>query len=94
MTRRWSLSDLALARPVTVGMLLIAIVLLGAIATVRLPLAFLPAESVSQVRISVNLSAKQVGDPLLLDTIDAVLAEYEAQLRPPQAPRRRSRRTR
>jgi HAE1 family hydrophobic/amphiphilic exporter-1 len=57
MTRRWSLSDLALARPVTVGMLLIAIVLLGAIATVRLPLAFLPAESVSQVRISVNLSA-------------------------------------
>lgn len=57
MTRRWSLSDLALARPVTVGMLLIAIVLLGAIATVRLPLAFLPAESVSQVRVSVNLSA-------------------------------------
>lgn len=57
MTRRWSLSDLALARPVTVGMLLVAIVLLGAIATFRLPLAFLPAESVSQVRISVNLSA-------------------------------------
>jgi HAE1 family hydrophobic/amphiphilic exporter-1 len=55
--RRWSLSDLALARPVTVGMLLVAIILLGAIATFRLPLAFLPAESVSQVRISVNLSA-------------------------------------
>jgi HAE1 family hydrophobic/amphiphilic exporter-1 len=55
--RRWSLSDLALDRPVTVGMLLVAIILLGAIATFRLPLAFLPAESVSQVRISVNLSA-------------------------------------
>ncbi|MFV8749953.1 efflux RND transporter permease subunit [Nannocystaceae bacterium ST9] len=55
--RRWSLSDLALARPVTVGMLLIAIILLGAIATFRLPLAFLPAESVSQLRVSVNLSA-------------------------------------
>ena len=55
--RRWSLSDLALARPVTVGMLLVAIILLGAIATFRLPLAFLPAESVSRVRVSVNLSA-------------------------------------
>ncbi|MEY3361225.1 MAG: hypothetical protein RL531_944 [Actinomycetota bacterium] len=33
-------------------------------------------------------------DRALFERIDAVLAEYEAQLRPPQAPRRRSRRTR
>lgn len=30
-----------------------------------------------QISVSVNLSAKQVGDPLLLDTIDAVLAETQ-----------------
>lgn len=54
--RGWSLSDLALARPTTVAMLLIAMFLLGSIAVVKLPLAFLPAESVSRVQIRVNIS--------------------------------------
>ena len=54
--RRWSLSDLALARPVTVGMLLLAVFLLGAIALAKLPLAFLPSESVSRVRIRVDIN--------------------------------------
>ncbi|WP_146658331.1 efflux RND transporter permease subunit [Enhygromyxa salina] len=54
--RSWSLSDLALARPVTVAMLLVAVFLLGTIAMVQLPLAFLPAESASRVRVRVNLT--------------------------------------
>jgi HAE1 family hydrophobic/amphiphilic exporter-1 len=54
--RGWSLSDLALARPVTVAMLLVAMFLLGSIAVFKLPLAFLPAESVSRVQIRVNIS--------------------------------------
>jgi HAE1 family hydrophobic/amphiphilic exporter-1 len=56
MMRRWSLSDLALARPVTVAMLLVAVFLLGSIAMFKLPLAFLPAEAVSRVRIRVNIT--------------------------------------
>ncbi len=54
--RSWSLSDLALARPVTVVMLLVAMFLLGSIAVAKLPLAFLPAASVSRVQIRVNIS--------------------------------------
>ncbi|PRQ04491.1 Multidrug resistance protein MdtC [Enhygromyxa salina] len=54
--RSWSLSDLALARPVTVAMLLVAVFLLGTIAMVKLPLAFLPAEAVSRVQIRVNIT--------------------------------------
>ncbi|PRP93597.1 efflux RND transporter permease subunit [Enhygromyxa salina] len=54
--RSWSLSDLALARPVTVAMLLVAVFLLGTIAMAKLPLAFLPGESVSRVRVRVNLT--------------------------------------
>ena len=54
---RWSLSDFALARPVTVAMLLVAVFLLGSISMFKLPLAFLPAETVSQVQVRVNLSA-------------------------------------
>lgn len=54
--RRWSLSDLALARPITVTMLLIAMFLLGSIAVFKLPLAFLPADAVSQVQVRVNIT--------------------------------------
>ena len=53
--RRWSLSDLALDRPVTVGMTLVALFLLGLIATFRLPVAFMPTESASQVDIEVSV---------------------------------------
>jgi hydrophobic/amphiphilic exporter-1 (mainly G- bacteria), HAE1 family len=54
--RSWSLSDLALARPVTVAMVLLAMFLLGTIAVFKLPLAFLPADSVSRVQIRVDIS--------------------------------------
>jgi len=54
--RSWSLSDLALARPVTVAMLLVAVLLLGSIGLAKLPLAFLPAQSVSRVQIRVDIT--------------------------------------
>jgi HAE1 family hydrophobic/amphiphilic exporter-1 len=54
--RQWSLADLALDRPVTVGMTLIAMVLLGIIATFRLPLAFLPAEISSRIRVEASIT--------------------------------------
>ncbi len=47
--RRFSLSDVALGRPVTVGMLLIAVLVLGVIGAQQMPLAFLPR------RVSANL---------------------------------------
>lgn len=49
--RRRSLADLALGRPVMVGMLLLAVVILGVIATQRLPLAFLPSVGASNVSV-------------------------------------------
>ncbi|WP_434415083.1 efflux RND transporter permease subunit [Nannocystis pusilla] len=52
---RASLSDLALDRPVMIGMLLLAILVLGAIATARLPLAFLPAGGTARVSLRINL---------------------------------------
>lgn len=52
---RPSLSDLALDRPVMIGMLLLAILVLGAIATVKLPLAFLPAAGTARVSLRINL---------------------------------------
>ena len=54
--RQWSLSDFALARPITVTMLLLATFLLGSIAVVKLPLAFLPTQSATQVSVRVNIT--------------------------------------
>lgn len=56
LVRSWSLSDLALARPITVTMALVAVFLLGTIALFQLPLAFLPAQSASRVRVRVNIT--------------------------------------
>jgi HAE1 family hydrophobic/amphiphilic exporter-1 len=53
---RWSLSDIALNRPVTVGMAIIAMFLLGVIATFNLPLAFLPSESISRISIRAEIA--------------------------------------
>jgi HAE1 family hydrophobic/amphiphilic exporter-1 len=55
MPGRVSLSDLALDRPVMIGMLLLAILVLGAIATARLPLAFLPSGGTARVSLRINL---------------------------------------
>ncbi len=54
--RRWALSDLALDRPVTVGMLLVAVLVLGIIATFQLPLAFLPTENTSRIYIRASIT--------------------------------------
>jgi len=54
--RSWSFSDLALDRPVTVGMTLIAVFLLGLVATYALPLAFMPSGIASRVRVRANIT--------------------------------------
>lgn len=54
--RRFGLSDLALDRPVMIGMILLAIFVLGAIAVKQLPLAFLPASGSARVTVRLDLA--------------------------------------
>ena len=54
--RRAGLSDLALDRPVMIGMILLAIFVLGAIAVRALPLAFLPATGSARVSVRIDLA--------------------------------------
>ncbi|MEM9457703.1 MAG: efflux RND transporter permease subunit [Myxococcota bacterium] len=54
--RRFSLSDVALARPVTVGMLLVAVLVLGVIGATQMPLAFLPRRAAANAWIRVVIS--------------------------------------
>ena len=54
--RSFGLSDLALDRPVMVGMILLAIFVLGAIAVRALPLAFLPATGTARVSVRLDLA--------------------------------------
>ena len=72
--RRWSLSDFALARPITVVMLLVATLLLGSIAMLELPLAFLPANAASQV-INAGLSLTLSSTTSIENTIGGVLGD-------------------
>ncbi len=53
---RVGLSDLALDRPVMIGMILLAIFVLGAIAVRALPLAFLPASGSARVAVRFDLA--------------------------------------
>jgi len=53
---RVGLSDLALDRPVMIGMILLAIFVLGAIAVRALPLAFLPASGSARVAVRLDLA--------------------------------------
>ena len=53
---RVGLSDLALDRPVMIGMILLAIFVLGAIAVRALPLAFLPATGSARVTVRLDLA--------------------------------------
>jgi HAE1 family hydrophobic/amphiphilic exporter-1 len=55
-TRSFGLSDLALDRPVMVGMILLAIFVLGVIAVAQLPLAFLPASGTARVAVRLDLA--------------------------------------
>ncbi len=77
-TRR-GLSDLALDRPVMVGMLLLAILVLGAIATARLPLAFLP--SAGTARVSLRVSMQQTNPELVEREVIRPIEEAMAGLR-------------
>jgi HAE1 family hydrophobic/amphiphilic exporter-1 len=54
--RRWSLSDLALARPVMIGMTLVALLLLGIIAAYQLPLTFLPSYAGQRIYVRVRIT--------------------------------------
>lgn len=60
--RRHGLSDLALARPVTVGMLLVAVLVLGVIGARQMPLAFLPrrASANAWVRVAIARTSPEV----------------------------------
>lgn len=53
---KWSLSDLALDRPVTVGMLLLALLLLGTIGIAKMPLSFLPADQAARMFVRVRIT--------------------------------------
>ncbi|MEZ4429195.1 MAG: efflux RND transporter permease subunit [Nannocystaceae bacterium] len=53
---RWSFSDLALARPVMIGMLLAAVLILGVLATFKLPLAFMPTRTGTNIGIRFRLA--------------------------------------
>lgn len=54
--RRFSLSDVALARPVTVGMLLVAVLVLGVIGAMQMPLAFLPRQVSANAWVRVGIA--------------------------------------
>jgi HAE1 family hydrophobic/amphiphilic exporter-1 len=56
MEGRRGLSDLALDRPVMIGMILLAIFVLGVIAVDALPLAFLPDTGSARVTVRVDLA--------------------------------------
>ncbi len=53
--RRWALSDLALDRPVTVGMALCAVLLLGVIGLLSMPLSFLPTNTKPRLYVRVEI---------------------------------------
>jgi HAE1 family hydrophobic/amphiphilic exporter-1 len=74
--RRFSLSDLALARPVTVGMALVALVLLGIIGLMRMPLSFLPSEQASRlyVRVDINRTSPEVLERELVRPLEEAVA--------------------
>ena len=77
--RRWSFSDLALSRPVMVGMLLTAILILGVLATIQLPLAFMPSRQGSNV--SLRFQVARTSPELLERDIIRPIEEQVAGLR-------------
>ena len=74
--RNWSLSDLALSRPVTVGMALVALVLLGVIGLMRMPLSFLPSEQASRlsVRVDITRTSPEVLERELIRPLEEAVA--------------------
>ncbi len=78
-THNWSLADLALSRPVMVGMLLIAVFLLGLLATFELPLAFMPSRS--SPRVSIRFRLPRTSPEILERDIIRPIEEQVAGLR-------------
>lgn len=74
--RSWSLSDLALGRPVTVGMALCAMVLLGIIGLLRMPLSYLPSEQASRlfVRVDITRTSPEVLERELIRPLEESVA--------------------
>ncbi len=74
--RTWSLSDLALARPVTIGMALVALVLLGIIGLLRMPLSYLPSEQASRlfVRVDITRTSPEVLERELIRPLEESVA--------------------
>jgi HAE1 family hydrophobic/amphiphilic exporter-1 len=73
---RSGLGDLALARPVTVGMALVALVLLGIIGLMRMPLSFLPSEQASRlyVRVDITRTSPEVLERELVRPLEEAVA--------------------
>ncbi len=74
--RSWSLSDLALNRPITVSMMLLAVFVLGIIGTFRLPLAFMPTENRAwiSVRAQVTRTSPNVLEREVIRPMEEALA--------------------
>jgi HAE1 family hydrophobic/amphiphilic exporter-1 len=74
--RSWSLSDLALGRPVTVGMGLLALLLLGVIGFLRMPLTYLPSEQASRlfVRVDITRTSPEVLERELVRPLEEAVA--------------------
>ncbi|MFO0632200.1 MAG: efflux RND transporter permease subunit [Nannocystaceae bacterium] len=74
--RKWSLSDLALSRPVTVGMALVALVLLGIIGLSRMPLSFLPSQQAARafVRVDIARTSPEVLERELIRPLEEAVA--------------------
>ncbi|MBK6919829.1 MAG: efflux RND transporter permease subunit [Deltaproteobacteria bacterium] len=73
---KWSPSDLALSRPVTVGMALVAVVLLGLIGLSRMPLSFLPREQAARayVRVDIARTSPEVLERELIRPLEEAVA--------------------
>lgn len=77
--RRFSLSDLALDRPISVSMLLVALVCLGLIGLLSMPLSYLPLQVAP--RLAVRLTIADVNPEVLERDIIRPLEEQVASVR-------------
>ncbi len=74
--RRLSLSDLALARPITATMVLLAVLTLGVIGMLKMPLTFLPtrADSNCWVRVQITRTSPEVLEREVVRPLEEELA--------------------
>ena len=79
LMRRWALSDLALDRPVTIGMALCAVLLLGVIGLFSMPLSFLPTNT--KPRLYVRVQIERTSPEVLEREVIRPLEEQVATVR-------------